>query len=296
MLGTIVNTGTILIGGAFGAIAREGIGEKYRNTLFNALGLACLVLGMNASQPNIAKSEYPVMFILSLAIGGVIGTRLDLAGRIERMNARLNAKTRQRTEKETSKDKGKETYKKVRSTYEGATKINEEIKKVDEQTRNTGKGASKIEVEASKADNRLNGLVTGLLLYCIGTFSIVGPLLSCLSPSQGWDLSEPANTFLYTNATLDLVTSAVLAATYGWIMLWAAPVLFCWQGMFYLIAYYFSSGMPEPMRTELSIVGGVLIVSSGLAILGIKDCKTVNLLPSLLVPVVFYIIKDVIIA
>ena len=74
-------------------------------------------------------------------------------------------------------------------------------------------------------------------------------------------------------------------------MLLAAPVLFCWQGMFYLITLYFGEAMPEPMRVELSIVGGVLIVSSGLGILGIKDCKTVNLLPSLLVPVVFYIIK-----
>lgn len=236
MLGTIVNTCTILIGGAFGAIVREGIGEKYKSAMFNALGLACLVLGMNASLPNMAKSEYPVLFIVSLAIGGVIGTRLDLAGNIDRMNAQLNAKS-------------------------------------------------------GKENNSLNGLVTGLLLYCIGTFSIVGPVLSCLSPSQGWAFGEPANTFLYTNATLDLVTSAVLAATYGWIMLWAAPVLFCWQGMFYAIAYFCGDGMPEPMRTELSIVGGVLIVSSGLGILGIKDCKTVNLLPSLLVPVVFYLIK-----
>lgn len=236
MLGTIVNTCTILIGGAFGAIVREGIGEKYKSAMFNALGLACLVLGMNASLPNMAKSEYPVLFIVSLAIGGVIGTKLDWAGGIDRMNARLNAKS-------------------------------------------------------GKENNSLNGLVTGLLLYCIGTFSIVGPVLSCLSPSQGWAFGEPANTFLYTNATLDLVTSAVLAATYGWIMLLAAPVLFCWQGMFYAIAYFCGDGMPEPMRTELSIVGGVLIVSSGLGILGIKDCKTVNLLPSLLVPVVFYLIK-----
>lgn len=236
MLGTIVNTCTILIGGAFGAIVREGIGEKYKSAMFNALGLACLVLGMNASLPNMAKSEYPVMFIMSLAIGGVIGTRLDLAGRIDRLNAKLNAK------------QGKE-------------------------------------------NNSLNGLMTGLLLYCIGTFSIVGPVLSCLSPSQGWALGESANTFLYTNATLDLVTSAVLAASYGWIMLLAAPVLFCWQGMFYAIAFFCGDGMPEPMRTELSIVGGVLIVSSGLGILGIKDCKTVNLLPSLLVPVVFYLVK-----
>jgi len=236
MLGTIVNTCTILLGGVFGAIVREGIGDKYKSAMFNALGLACLVLGVNASVPIMAKSEYPVMFILSLAIGGIIGTRLDLAGRIDRLNAKLNAKT-------------------------------------------------------GKENNGLQGLVTGLLLYCIGTFSIVGPVLSCLSPSHGWAFNEPGNTYLYTNATLDLVTSAVLAASYGWIMLLAAPVLFCWQGMFYAIAYFFGEAMPEPMRTELSIVGGVLIVSSGLGILGIKDCKTVNLLPSLLVPVVFYLIK-----
>lgn len=236
MLGTIVNTSTILIGGAVGAILRTGIGDKYKNALFNALGLCCLVLGMNASLPNMAKSEYPVMFIISLAIGGVIGTKLDLSGRIDRLNAKINQRN-------------------------------------------------------GNENNGLQGLMTGLLLYCIGTFSIVGPVLSCLSPSHGWAINEPGNTFLYTNATLDLVTSAVLAASYGWIMLLAAPVLFCWQGMFYAIAFFFGSAMPEPMRTELSIVGGVLIVSSGLAILGIKDLKTVNLLPGLLVPVLFYLIK-----
>ncbi len=235
MLGTIVNTATILIGSAFGAIVREGVGEKYKSAMFNALGLACLVLGANAALPNMAKSEYPVMFILSLAIGGLIGTKLDLSGKIERLNTKINAR-----------------YNK-------------------------------------KGNGSLNGLVTGLLLYCIGTFSIVGPVLSCLSGSKGWAFSEPGNTYLYTNATLDLVTSAVLAASYGWIMLLAAPVLFCWQGTFYAIAYFFGEAMPEPMRVELSIVGGVLIVSSGLGILNIKDCKTVNLLPSLLVPVVYYL-------
>lgn len=213
---------------------RTGIGEKYKKTLFDALGLCCLVLGVNAALPNMARSEYPVLFILSLALGGVIGTRLDLAGRIDRLNDKLN------------KRNGNE-------------------------------------------NNGLQGLMTGVLLYCIGTFSIVGPVLSCLSPTQGWSFSEPANTFLFTNATLDCVTSCVLAASYGWIMLLAAPILFCWQGMFYLIAYLCGDGMPEPMRVELSIVGGVLIISSGISILGIKDLKTVNLLPSLLVPVVFYL-------
>ena len=237
MLGTIVNTVTILVGGTCGSLLGTGIKEKYRRALFDALGLCCLVLGANAALPNMARSEYPVLFIASLAIGGVIGTRLDLQGRIDRANARLNRR------------QGKE-------------------------------------------NNGLQGLMTGILLYCIGTFSIVGPVLSALSPTHGWSFSEPANTFLFTNATLDLVTSCVLAASYGWIMLLAAPVLFCWQGMFYCIGYFCGDGMPEAMRCELSIVGGVLIVSSGLSILGIKDCKTGNLLPSLLVPVAFYIVKN----
>lgn len=236
MLGTIVNTATILIGGAAGALLQTGIDEKYKKVLFDGLGLCCLVLGANAVLPNLAKSEFPVLFILSIAIGGLVGAKLNLSGRIDRLNAVLNRKQK-------------------------------------------------------RENNALNGLVTGLLLYCIGTFSIVGPVLSCLSDSQGLAINEPGNTYLYTNATLDLVSSAVLAASYGWIMLLAAPVLFLWQGMFYMIAYFCGDGMPEQMRVELSIVGGVLIVSSGLSILGIKDCRTVNLLPSLLVPVIFYLIK-----
>lgn len=39
MLGTIVNTITIVIGATFGATVRQGIGEKYKKTLFDALGL-----------------------------------------------------------------------------------------------------------------------------------------------------------------------------------------------------------------------------------------------------------------
>jgi len=232
MLGTIVNTCTILIGSTLGCLLRKGIGDKYKKTLFDGLGLCCLVLGMNAALPNMSKSEYPVLFILSIAIGGLIGTRLNIESRIEQISQ-------------------------------------------------NNKGA-------------IQGLTTGVLLYCIGTFSIVGPVLSALSPSHGWAFDEPDNTFLYTNATLDLVTSAVLAASYGRIMLLAAPILFCWQSLFYMIAYYFSAAMPEPMRIELSIVGGVLIISSGLSILNIKNCKTVNLLPSLLIPILFYTIKELI--
>lgn len=231
MLGTIVNASAIIIGSCLGSIFKQNVKEQYRKVLFNALGLASIMLGVNASVSNMPKSEFPVLFIISLAIGSVVGTYFNFAGRLEAYEQRRRAR-----------------------------------RKV-----------------ADSEPRLIEGLTTGCLLFCTGTFSIVGPVLSAL---------EGNNTYLYTNATLDFVSSMVLAAVYGWGMMLAAPILFCWQGMFYLIAVLFREAMPVPMRVELSIVGGVLILCSGLSLLNIKDCKTVNLLPSLLVPVLFYLIKS----
>ena len=125
------------------------------------------------------------------------------------------------------------------------------------------------------------GLSTGILLYCIGTLSILGPVNSALNGDH---------TYLFTNATLDLVTSTVLASTYGIGMALAAPVLFLWQGGIYVLALLLGNFMTADMMTEISVVGGFLIASSGISILGIKNLKTLNMLPCLFVPVVWFIV------
>ncbi len=232
MIGTITNTITIIVGSVAGAVMKRGIKPQYQGVLFTAMGLASLSLGFNAVARTMPKSEYPVLFIVSIALGGLVGTVLDLDGRFKRLVNHF------------------------------------EKKKVD---------------GSDERGTLAKGLSTGILLYCIGTFSIVGPMLSAL---------EGDNTFLYTNATLDLITSAVLAATYGIGMIWAAPVLFCWQGMFYLIAKLFGPIIPDALVNEIITVGGTLIVASGLSLLNIKDCKTLNLLPSLLIPVLFFLLKS----
>ncbi len=128
-----------------------------------------------------------------------------------------------------------------------------------------------------KGDGRLGeGLVTGCLLFCIGTLSILGPVQSALYGDE---------TFLFTNAMLDLVTSAVLASTYGVGMALAAGVLFAWQGAIYALTLLLGDFISATMMTELSIVGGALIVMSGLSILKVKDFKTLDFLPALAVPI-----------
>lgn len=128
-----------------------------------------------------------------------------------------------------------------------------------------------------------DGLTTGCLLYCIGTFSMLGPVMAAL---------QEDHTYLFTNAALDLVSATVLAATYGIGMVWAAPVLFCSQGLFYLIARCSASAISPELMTELSIIGGILIAASGIDILKLRNCHTLQMLPALLVPPLFFLVKS----
>ena len=227
MIGTIVNTCTIIIGSIVGAIMHRGIQKKYKDTLYTVLGLACIGIGLNAVVTNFGKSEYPVLFIVSIAVGSVIGTALDIDGRFTNL--------------------------------------------VNKRSKTTS--------------NLADGLSTAILLYCIGPLAMLGPMISALKGD---------NTFLYTNATLDLVTSTIFASTYGIWMILAAPILFCWQGMFYWVAKISSTAISDALMAELLIIGGLMIVASGLSLLKLKDCKTLNMLPSLLIPVLWFLLQALI--
>lgn len=216
MIGTIANAGSILIGSTVGSRLKKGIGEKYKTVMMDSMGLAATALGINSIVEAMPQSRYHVLFIVSLAIGGLLGTRLDLTSAFNRAVGRISGES-----------------------------------------------------------NLAQGLSTAILLFCAGTLSILGPMQSAL---QG------DHTYLFTNAVLDGITSTVLSSTFGFGIAIAAGVLFCWQGSIYMLASFIEPYITETLMTEISLVGGVLILSSGLGILGIKEIKTLNLLPALLVP------------
>lgn len=234
MLGTIVNTAAIVVGSVAGSVMHRGIGERYKRALYDSLGLASLAIGLNATITHFPQSRYPVLFIVALAVGVVLGTALDIDGRFHRLVNRLQKRTT------------------PHRTPTG---------------RNGGLGA---------------GLSAAILLYCIGPLSMLGPVISALNGD---------NTFLFTNATLDLVSSFVFASTYGIGMVLAAPVLFLWQGLFYGVTCLSADAVSQSLMAELLITGGLLIMASGLSLLRIRDCKTLNMLPALLVPVLWFLVQ-----
>lgn len=226
MVGIITNVVAILVGTMLGCLLKHGIKQEYQDVLFVAMGLAALGIGMENVVNNMPKSHYPVLFIISLAVGGLLGTILDVDGHFNNLVAKSGGHSQ------------------------------------------LGKG-----------------IATGILLYCIGALSIVGPVIAATRHDY---------TMLFTNATLDFVTSMVFGASFGWGMLVCAPVLFCWQGAIYLVAKFLSASFfSAPLVTEISIVGGFLIAMTGITLLKLRDLKTLNFLPSLLVPIVFFIVIDI---
>ena len=73
----------------------------------------------------------------------------------------------------------------------------------------------------------------------------------------------------------------------------AAAVLFCWQGSIFLLANWVAPLLTAEMMTEISIVGGFLILASGMSILKLKPLSVMNLLPALLVPVLWFALLPV---
>src|SRR5574344_3123362 len=85
MIGTIVNTGCISAGSILGSLLKKGIKPEVQKVMFTAMGLASIGLGRNAFVQHFSHSEYPVLFIVSLAIGGLAGTALNLDDRFNNL-------------------------------------------------------------------------------------------------------------------------------------------------------------------------------------------------------------------
>jgi len=127
------------------------------------------------------------------------------------------------------------------------------------------------------------GLVTAFLIFCIGSMTIVGALDEGLRHDHS---------LLLTKSVLDGFTSAALASTYGIGVFFSAFPLLLFQGGITLIAAVSKNFFSPVMIAQLTVVGGAMIIGLGINLLGITRIKVLNLLPALVLIVLFTLIID----
>ncbi|HZC08132.1 MAG TPA: DUF554 domain-containing protein [Ktedonobacterales bacterium] len=116
--------------------------------------------------------------------------------------------------------------------------------------------------------------VTASLIFCVGPLSILGPLDNGLTGDT---------TKLVIKATLDAFAALAIGATLGWGVLLSIAVILVYQGGISLLAHSIAPALnanPDAV-TELTAVGGLILVAIGLKLLKIRDLRVANWLPAL---------------
>lgn len=138
---------------------------------------------------------------------------------------------------------------------------------------------------ASGSSMFAEGFVTASLVFCIGSMAILGSLRDGI-------YHDP--TILITKGMIDGVMSVIFASTLGVGVVFSAATVVLYQGIITACASLLAPLLTEAVIAQLSLVGSILIIGIGLNLLYEPKLKLANMLPSVFVPLVWYIIRSVI--
>lgn len=89
MLGTIVNTVAVLVGGAIGLLLKKAIPKRLSDTVFKGLALCTMFIGITGVFQDGVNT---LIVIISVVIGAVIGEAFDLDMRINKLGKWIESK------------------------------------------------------------------------------------------------------------------------------------------------------------------------------------------------------------
>ena len=124
------------------------------------------------------------------------------------------------------------------------------------------------------------GFVTAFLLYCVGAMSITGSIEAGLNHNYKIIISK---------GVLDGVTSVSFAAAMGVGVAFSVVPMLLYQGSITLLAGWVGPYLPEAVITEMTAVGGALIVAIAVNMLelGREKIKVGNMLPAVFLPIAY---------
>ncbi len=220
MVGTLVNTAAVLIGGILGLVLKKKMPERITTIYFQAIGLFTLAIGISMA----VTMENILIVVSSLALGSLLGEWWNIEEGTDRMSG----------------------YIKNRFKI-GSEKFSE-------------------------------GLVTSFLLFCVGSMTILGAIQEGTGGSP--DL-------LFTKSLMDFFSAILLASAFGVGVVFSALPLLIFQATITLLARYAAFFFTDDIILGLTNIGGILLIGLGINILGIKKLRIMNMLPSLIIVVLF---------
>ena len=136
----------------------------------------------------------------------------------------------------------------------------------------------KVKTGNAREKRFVDGFVSASLTVCIGAMAVVGSIQDGISGNHST---------LALKALLDMVIVCVMSASLGRGCLFSAIPVGIFQGTVTLLARAVQPVMTEAALANLSLTGSILIFCVGVNLLWEKKLKVANMLPSILIAVVY---------
>jgi len=223
LLGTIVNSLAIVVGGLIGFFFKNIIPEKLSDSLLKASAMAVIAVGIKLT----LAGEDLTLLIVALILGTLIGELIDIEGKLDNLGAFVESKFK------------------------------------------------------NKESNITQGFVSCTLVYCVGSMAIVGSIQSGLSGNHE---------ILFSKAVLDGIISISMAVSMGIGVVFSSISVFIYQGSITILAQFLQSVLSDAVVSEMTAIGGVMIMAIGLNFLEIKRIKVGNMIPAVFIPIIYFMI------
>ncbi|HUZ18332.1 MAG TPA: DUF554 domain-containing protein [Spirochaetia bacterium] len=230
VIATIVNCLAVIVGSLIGVNVHNRLGERFKQVVFNGVGLISLVIGIQMS----LESTRIIYVALSLVIGGLLGYHWDIEGKILGFGEWLRRLV---------------------------------------MTRRSAAGAATEEPHEQFAE----AFLTASVLFCVGAMSLIG----------AFEAGAQGNyTLILTKSVMDGFMAIMLSAALGIGVIFSVIVILVYQGGLTLLASLVGPYVGKLILSEISGLGGILIIMIGLNLLELKAIKTANFLPGLVLVVI----------
>lgn len=140
-------------------------------------------------------------------------------------------------------------------------------------------------VKGEQGNSFVEGFVNSSLLFCVGAMAIIGSLQDGLS-------GDPS--MLIAKGVLDGVAAIFFASTLGIGVFFSIIPMAIYQGGITLLATFVEPFLSERLISNISFIGSILILGIGINMIFGKKIKVGNLLPAVLIPILYEIIMNLI--
>ncbi|MBQ7158698.1 MAG: DUF554 domain-containing protein [Treponema sp.] len=284
MLAVFVNCATILAGCLVGLFFSKKIPQKVTDAIQLACGLVSFVMGVQMS----FKYQNVVYLALALILGGIVGTVLDIDGKILQFGKFLERVfmhgKRDKTDGEVL-DFPKEKPDELKGDFKGVAPLGEGVAE-DGTAGARGRHSPSDEFSTGKPQkNFAYAFLNASVLFCVGAMAIVGSFKAGI---------EHDYSIIFLKSILDGFISIGFAVAMGIGTAFSVISIFLYQGALTLLSVLIAPYVSEQMIAELTGSGGALIILIGINLMGLKKIKTANYLPAVLFSVLFVLLEPVV--